>query len=503
MNVSWTDVASAGTTASAHPYVEKEGKKGGAIFVKKHVLLLDLEIGGGNEVRFSKGRLAREGLKRTFMNTFRMKRNKYIVPCKPLKLQEIQGKSLPGVEYVFHVKLNKWEEDIDKKSGLVSSIDSEFVLKIWDVCDGTWKEYGEVEVNVPDIFDRVTFMLEDAAHAALGASSGGMASLTKIAVEVATYAIKAAVEECPPLRLDEKDEKYVYKVKQVLKMAGRKLAVGVAKHKDFRLRSPALTREGDQVAMGVGDCEGVRLSDTYLFTRSGPDDWEGFGRVSKIGEGGSMGMEIPSYVEVISDYDGDEQSLNVLEYPLVGVIVGISSGMLPVRHEEMVLETDDTASHRGLGMVGLSLDVRWRIPWLPINELYQTNRVNYIMDNPILLLTIDPGLEKRWFWGRFAPVVGLRYTLGIVGMPINKPGSSGETAYATAKTHGFESYLGFNFFLHPVFTISLYSGWRQYFKKVDTFTYEETEYTQMDVNGDPWNVNLSGPFVLVGLTYEY
>ncbi len=532
----------------------------GAIFKKPRVLLLDLQTKGGKRIPMGDPFLANQGLVRTFMNTFRMKRNIYIRPCKPVALRDIQGKRLPGVDFVFQVQLDKWAEDKDEETKKLEFVNADLSLKMWDLRAGKWEEYGDEDVSVPGYFDKALFLSQDVQKAvidkALEAAGGNIAGAVKSAgVNLAMGAtgvgkvlektgagevlkktgavdalkdaaglgnddeqngLKDYVEEgvnflkvgsggAVQERLkDKKKDWYVYKVKQTLAMAGKKLGVEVAGYRDFRLRSPVLSRDDDEVGIGVGDSEGVRLSDTFLFTTKGPDDWEGFGRVAHVGAGGAKGKVEQTEVEVIADYDSSDQQIQVLEYPIVGVMVGVSAGLLPVTHQAAQLFNGDTVEKRIVGMAGLSLDARWRIPWIPLCELYQTNRVNFIFDLPLTIFTVDPGFEKRWFWGRFAPLLGIRYSLGIVSVPIPKPGGTGdESETATGLTHGMEGYLGFNIFFHPAVTLSLHAGWRQYFKKLTRFKYEGSSYSIQTAEGTDLKVDLSGPFALLGLTYEY
>jgi len=473
---------------------------GGGVFKRPQVLLLDLHRAGGN-YQMEDPYLANQGLERTLLNTFRMKRNDYIVPCGKVGLDDVQNKYLPGVEFVFFLELKDWREE-KGDDGKLRFIYADLVLRMWDLRSGSWKEYGQEELSVPGWLDKAVFLAEDVKNAAIDKAldSTGLKSEINSAVDAAKDL--TGIGSTVKIGNKQKDW-YVYKVKQTLTMAGKKLGVKVAKYRDFRLRSPVLARQDDEVGIGVGDSEGVRLNDTFLFSRKGPDDWEGFGRICNVGPGGAEGKKDHSQVEVIADYDCEDNKIQVLEYPVVGILAGLSTGLLPFKHSEVILATGDTVSANPIGMIGLSLDIRWRIPWIPLTEFYQTNRVNFIFDLPVVLMTVDPGFEKRWFWGRFAPLVGIRYTLGIAEVPVIKAGTADEEGMATALAHGLEGYLGFNVFLHPAFTISFQAGWRQYFSKMKSFKLDGVNYEYSDVNGNEWKIDLSGPFALLGVTYEY
>jgi len=483
-----------------NPPSEKPQEQG--VFKRPRVLLLDLEMEPKGQFNMGDKFLAEQGLRRTLMNTFRMKRNDYIVPCKKVKLEDIKGKKLQDVDFVFHLTLKKWTEDRGKKNAKLEYVNTEFDLKIWDLRSGKWEEYGDADIGVPNWLDKGVFMAEDAGNAAVEKTldSTGLKDEIKSVANMVKGAKGGVVSDKFD---DEKKNWYVYKVKQTLSMAGKKLGVEVARCKDFRLRSPVLSRQDDEIGIGVGEAEGVRLSDTFLFVRSSPDDWEGFGRVDDVGPGGAEGMKNHSNVEVIADYDSPDDEIKVLEYPVVGIMAGLSLGLLPFRHNEIELYNGDVMAENPIGMFGLALDFRWRIPWLPICELYQTNRISFPIDAPIFIMSIDIGFEKRWFWGRFAPVLGLRYSLGIVGMPMGKPGNHDEQVRAIGIGHGLEGYTGFNIFVHPAVTLSLQTGWRQFFSDLDSFTFDDFDYHFTGSNGRPWSIDLSGPFLLLGATYEY
>jgi hypothetical protein len=472
----------------------------GGVFKRPRVLLLDLDVKAPGGIRAVDGALAKGALRYTLMNTFRMKRNDYVVPCEKVSLDSIRGQKLYGVDFVIHLALMEWKEETTKDSGQIDSVDTKLAMRVWDVREGSWKEYFNTDLSVPSWIDSGVFMAEDTKKQAID-NAIKETGLEK-GVELATDLIKkTAGGRVQPKLDDPKKDWYVHKLKQSLGMSGKKLAVALAKQKDFRLTSPVIAREEDEVAVGIGEREGVRLCDTYLFSRRGPDDWEGFGRVNHIGMGGAQGVADPSKVEVIADYDCADDEITVFEYPVVGIVAGLSFGLMPVKHDWINFSNGDSVDARALGMPGLALDVRWRIPWLPITELYQTNRFNYIIDPPVILFTIDPGFEWRWFWGRFSPVVGLRYSLGIIGIPVRT--RNGEDTTATALTHGIEPYLGFYIFLHPAWTMSLHFGWRQYFSKPSKFEKDDVQYEIRKADESVWKVDLSGPFAVLGFTYEY
>jgi hypothetical protein len=474
----------------------------GATFVKPRVLMLDMRRAGGNTLAMSHRILAQEALDRTFMNVFRMKRNSYIRPCQPVDLEQLKGKQIRGVDFVFAVDLERWEEETNKK-GRLTEVETDIRLRIWDLRQGRWNLYCDETITTPTWLDTAVLMSEDLRDSAIdaGLEATGQKENIQKGIDFLTEARGGVVQ----VELgDEEKDHYVRKVKQCLTLAARKMKKEVAELDDFRLRSPVLSRDDDLVGIGVGDSEGVRMGDTFVFARTGPDDWSGFGRVTEVGAGGSRGAVQQTDVEVIGDYDEDDSEIELLEYPQVGLLVGIQSGLMPYSHPELTLTDGRTVDGNNLGMAGVSLDIRWRITWIPLGELYLTSRLNYIFDLPIVITTVDPGLEKRWLWGRFAPAIGVRYNLGIVALPIPKAGSAGgDMEYGMALAHGLEGYLGFNIFLHPAVTLALHGGWRHYFNRPSKFEMDGNAHVYTRDNGKRWKIDLSGPYGLLGLTFEY
>jgi len=457
--------------------------------------------------------LAAEGIWRTLLNTVRMKRIDYVKPCKPVTLADIQGKPLPGADFVFSLAVKGWDEEWkqvkDKKTGKTSenleAIVVPVTLKIWDVRGSDWKEYADFELEIPGWLERGVFLADDMTYIATreamkkvdGALSlgGALDSKGKTEGTVDSLITKATGRRQPVHLKDDELDWYVFKVKQSLTMAGAKLRVAVAKLPDFRLVSPMLQREDDEVFVSVGEAEGVRRGDTFVFSLGDPDVWEGFGRICDIGLGGNDGLANPSHVEVIADYDSQMDLLKAMEYPLVGIQIGLRAGLLPVTHGAHAVGDGDETLDLVVGMAGIGLDVRWRIPWIPVSELYQTTRVSYIIDVPLAVVSVDPGFEIRWFWGRFAPKLGLRYALGIVNAPIMDV--NGDEQTGTALAHGLEFEIGFDIMLHPVWSLAFDFGWRQFFNNPSSVKYDGASYPL------GFEVNMSGPMALLGLTYEF
>lgn len=480
------------------------------VFVKPKVLLLPIK--GLTKANTHNKATFTQFIESALLERFRLKRIDFVMQCtqdgkfdnrgrsidhQQLSLEKIQGKQLYGVEWVFELRLEDWKEEYKEKK---YEIESTFGVK---VLHATWEQETDDTVTVPGMLDFLTFAAQDAAHEAKkaameqvgkaipGDGSGG-------AVGEVLGAVSDALSKSP------EDEEYEYRLNQSLKMAGDRLALVIKKIPRFRLASPLLVRNDDELGVGIGNEEGVTLNDTYVFTRGGdPDDWDGFGRVVELGTGGTTGKDNPSFVEVIGDYDGSEDGLQVLEYPLIGIQVGFVGGFLPIKHKETYLAVDDHVSKAAFGMPALSLDVRFRIPWLPIKEFYETNNINFIIDFPLTVLSFDVGLEKRWLWGRFAPLIGVRYTLGMIGVPIPNPKGGSESQTAMAQLHGADGYVGFAYFLHPVWTIQLYAGYRQYFSKASQFKLEDQVYYGKDIYGETWEVDLSGPAVKLAVSYEF
>lgn len=264
-------------------------------------------------------------------------------------------------------------------------------------------------------------------------------------------------------------------------------------------------RDADEALVPTGEDDGLNLNDTCLFLRFAEvdkedPDWEGFGRVVDVGPGGTGGKAEPSRVEIIADYDGDESHIVALKYPLTGLQLGLSAGLLPISHAAMNLAAGSAVGEVGFGRAALALQLLYRLGWLPLTELYlTTNAIVYVDDDPVGLMFLEPGLEKGWLWGRLVPLVGARYSLGRVGLAV--PDTAG-TDTATTLAHGVEGYGGLKIFLSPDAAFYLHGGYR-HFAGINQLRAENDTFFFRSVYSKVWVLHLSGAVVRLGATYEF
>lgn len=482
------------------------------VFIKPTVLLLPIE-GVGN-VSSRDPRAFASYIDTALIERIRLKRIDFVRHCltlggaqvawKPrdherLTLELVKAHPPLGVEWVFAPKLVRWKEEPDGES---FDMESEVALDVLAVRGSALVSEFATSVSVPGILDAISFYVMDTADQAKATVIKSATSAIPGGDSAAGAAVQGVVSDVMEAAgLGDTLSEYERKLDQNLGMAGDRLALKIRDIDRFRLSSPVFGRDDDELNIGLGDTEGLSLNDTYVFSRDG-FSWEGFGRVAAVGPGGVQALQQPSQVEVIVEPDWPDEQVRVLEYPLLGIQLGGMAGFLPVRHNAAWLAVGSRINRAELGMPGFSIDVRLRIPWIPVAELYETNAFTLIFDDPLLILGGEFGVEKRFLWGRWTPEVGLRYSLLTIGLPIPDPAGGGGSVLAVNLAHGIEAYIGIGIFVHPTVTLHLQAGGRVFFSRLSVFDHNGGSYYARDASGEVWDIDLSGPvFRLVGF-YE-
>ena len=469
-----------------------EGEKAPA-FERPWALLLPVEIDPGIASAYQ-ARLPKI-VEEVFLAKYPMKRFRYVTPCDgagrgemTLTVDVLKERPPTRVEFVFAPKLTAWQEkQVEKKKGNLTykgwEIEVEGSLAVYRVMPSGLVEYDAADTNVPGVFDFLTFAAEDAAAEAMS-SAGGDA-----------MALLAGGPPTPEQAYEEELDKIVGRFAQ-------KLALETKKMERFRLASRMFGPEDDEVRFPLGAEEGVGMDDTYVMVLAGEpvDYYEGFGRVRAIGAGGRGGYDAPSTLEVISGYDEvSDPRMRLVEWPHLGFTFDFSGSFLPLSHGEMDLLTDETISGSSFG-AGATLGVGYKLPFDFVSELYVHTDISFLFGLPAIPLVVDIGLEKRWYWGRFAPLLGVKSTVSMYGIA-TKGRSTGETEVAMGRAGGALGYLGFGLLLSPDFALKLTGGYRHYFSNIEEFEASGVTYVGTTIDGERFSVDMSGPYTVLALEY--
>lgn len=174
-----------------------------------------------------------------------------------------------------------------------------------------------------------------------------------------------------------------------------------------------------------------------------------------------------------------------------GFQVGVAPALFPVQHRASPLSVGRNVGQAEVGTLGLGVALRLRIGGLPLEEFYITLWGAYAFDDPLVVFGLGPGVEKRWDLERWLPLVGARYALAMVGLPV--PTAQGSTL-AWAVNHGVEGYVGVGVRLDPVpLQLQLEVGYRAHPQRINQFNAGGTAYFSRDPTQEVWVVDLSGP----------
>ena len=467
-------------------------------FIRPWTLLLDAKVDGGIHSAFASD--VDKIVTAKMREHYRMRRFRYVKPCNPVgadppkpTVASLVSHAPTRVEFVLSPRITEWREKevkttVTDANGNTKTVDgweieADATVVVYRVEGAVMTEYAKADVSVPSFLDSITFFVSAATDSALSAFGSG--------------------PEFP----DTRHGRFLEATDKIVERLAQKLAVETKKMDRFRLVAPVIEQHEDRASFALGIDEGVALDDTYVIVPAGGtiDDWEGFGRVRDIGAGGKGGHDAPSELEVIAEGEGGAQA--VMEWPQIGIEVYFSGAMNMASHPAARAEGSATELSANAVAAGAGVGAAYRVGFGLISELYFRSDVSFLFDGaPAFLLTVDPGLEKRWSWGRVTPSVGAKlamsfYSFSTGNQITNKKGKEVDQS-AGAKSMGLVAYLGLGVMLHPDVSLRATAGWRQHFGALSEFKDQNDNVVRIiDDNGQPYEVSLSGPNALA--TFEY